>query len=112
MRAFGLSYEKVKKSSLMANALKRRLLNTYNNFKRTCCKINDAEQRTKKYYKCSSFKRDSSCPTKIYLLFHASNNNNNFEVTLFQAIKQHDHTTENKQTGILIEVKNVIIELF
>ncbi|CAF4924614.1 unnamed protein product, partial [Rotaria sp. Silwood2] len=43
-----------------------------------------------------------------YLLFHASN----FEVTLFQAIIQQDHTTESQQTGIPIEVKNVIIELF
>ncbi|CAF4312743.1 unnamed protein product, partial [Rotaria sordida] len=60
-----------------------------------------------KYYKCS-FKRGSNCPTKIYLLFHASN----FEVTLFQAIIRHDHTRECKQTGIPIEVKNVIIELF
>ncbi|CAF3948820.1 unnamed protein product [Rotaria sp. Silwood1] len=44
----------------------------------------------------------------MYLLFHASN----FEVTLFQAIILHDHTTESKQTGIPIEVKNVMIELF
>ncbi|CAF1352556.1 unnamed protein product [Rotaria sp. Silwood1] len=33
-------------------------------------------------------------------------------VTLFQAIILHDHTTESKQTGIPIEVKNVMIELF
>ncbi|CAF4422838.1 unnamed protein product, partial [Didymodactylos carnosus] len=54
------------------------------------------------------FKRCSNCAAKIYLLFHASN----FEVTLFQAIMQHDHTTERKQTGIPTEVKNVIVELF
>jgi hypothetical protein len=105
MRASGLSYEKVKVFSDGKCAEEEAL--KYNNFKWTCCKINDTEQGTKKYYKCS-FKRSSNCPAKIYLLFHASN----FEVTLFQAIIQHDHTTESKQTGIRIEVKNVIIELF
>ena len=50
MRTFDLSHEKVKKSSLMANVLKRRLLR-YNNFKWTCCKINHGKQGTKKYYK-------------------------------------------------------------
>ena len=79
----------------------------YNNFKWTCCKINDTEQGTKKYYKCN-FKRGSNCPAKIYLLFHASN----FEVTLFQVIIQHDHTTESEQIGIRIELKDVIVKLF
>ena len=105
MRASGLSYEKVKVFSDGKCAEEEAV--KYNNFKWTCRKINDTEQGTKKYYKCS-FKRGSNCPAKIYLLFHASN----FEVTLFQAIIQHDHTTVSKHTGIPIEVKNVIIELF
>ncbi|CAF1106844.1 unnamed protein product [Didymodactylos carnosus] len=105
MRASGLSYENVKVFS--DGKCDEEEAVKYNNFTWICCKINDTEQGTKKYYKCS-FKRGSNCPAKIYLLFHASN----FEVTLFQAIIQHDHTTESKQTGIPIEVKNVIIELF
>ncbi|CAF1263893.1 unnamed protein product, partial [Rotaria magnacalcarata] len=76
-------------------------------YETTCCKINGTEQGIKKYYK-SSFKRGSNCLAKIYLLFHASN----FEVTLFQAIIQHDHTTESEQIGIRIELKNVIVKLF
>ncbi|CAF2802135.1 unnamed protein product [Rotaria sp. Silwood2] len=105
MRASGLPYEKVKIFSDGKCAEEEVV--KYNNFKWTWCKINDTEQGTKKYYKCS-FKRGSNCPAKIYLLFHASN----FEVTLFQAIIQHDHRTVSKQTGIPFEVKNVIIELF
>ena len=105
MRASGLSYEKVKVFSDGKCAEEEAV--KYNNFKWICCKINDTKQGTKKYYKCS-FKRGSNCPAKIYLLFHASN----FEVILFQAIIQHDHKIVNKHTGIPIEVKNVIIELF
>ncbi|CAF4124769.1 unnamed protein product [Rotaria magnacalcarata] len=105
IRASGLSYEKVNVFS-DGKCAEEEAVN-YNNFKWTCCKINDTEQGTKKYYKCN-FKRGSNCPAKIYLLFHA----NNFEVTLFEAIIQHDHTTESEQIGIRIELKNVIVKLF
>ena len=55
MRASGLSYEKVKVFSDGKCAEQEAV--KYNNFKWTCWKINDTEQGTKKYYKCS-FKRD------------------------------------------------------
>jgi hypothetical protein len=102
---YGLLYEKKKTFSDGKSAEEEAV--KYNNFKWTCCKTNDTEQGTKKYYKCS-FKRGSNCEAKIYLLFHASN----FEVTLFQSNVVHDHTTGSKQSGIPVEVKNVIMELF
>ena len=104
-RAAGLLYEKIKTFSNGKSAEEEAV--KYNNFKWTCCKTNDTEQGTKKYYKCS-FKRGSNCEAKIYLLFHASN----FEVTLFQSNVLHDHTPGSKQSGSPVEVKNVIMELF
>ena len=50
MRASGLSYEKVKVFSDGKCAEEEAV--KYNNFKWTCCKINDTEQGTKKYYIC------------------------------------------------------------
>ncbi len=69
MRASGLSYEKVKVFSDGKCAEEEAV--KYNNFKWTCCKINDTEQGTKKYYKCS-FKRGSNCPAclKYYICKH------------------------------------------
>ena len=65
MRASGLSYEKVKVFSDGKCAEEEAV--KYNNYKWTCCKINDTEQRTKKYYKCS-FKRGSNCRYNFVLL--------------------------------------------
>ncbi|CAF2116195.1 unnamed protein product [Rotaria magnacalcarata] len=62
MRASGLSYEKVKVFSDGKKYPEEEAVN-YNNFKWTCCKINDTKQETKKYYKCS-LKRGSNCLTK------------------------------------------------
>ncbi|CAK9297415.1 unnamed protein product [Gordionus sp. m RMFG-2023] len=102
-RGRGLKYKRIKTFSNLDEVK----INSYDGYSWTVFSVDRTDEGTKKYYRCST-QRGSKCPARIFLLFHSSN----FEITLFQAEFEHNHTVIGKQSGLAGDMKKLIRSLY